>query len=79
MGIGAGLFLVAIGAVLTFAVNVTTNGFNLNTIGVILMIVGALGVVLDLIVFAPRRRTTVASVNAVPARRTVVEQRDTYV
>jgi hypothetical protein len=77
MGIGAGLFLVAIGAVLTFAVNVTTNGFNINTIGVILMIVGALGVVLDLIVFAPRRRTVVTSA-APTAQRTVVEQRETY-
>lgn len=77
MGIGAGLFLVALGAVLTFAVNVTARGFNINTIGVILMIVGALGVFIDLVIFAPRRRTAVAA--PVGARRTVVDERDTYV
>jgi Domain of unknown function (DUF6458) len=79
MGIGGGLFLVAVGAVLTFAVNVTTKGFNLNTIGIILMIVGAVGVLLDLAVFAPRRRTVATAVGQPAARRTVVEERDTYV
>jgi hypothetical protein len=77
MGIGVGLFLVALGAVLTFAINVTTSGFNVNTIGVILMIVGALGIALDLIIFAPRRRGVVATTGG--ARRTVVEERDSYV
>lgn len=49
MGIGASLFLIAIGAILAFAVTVTTEGFNLNTIGIILMVVGALGLVLSMI------------------------------
>ena len=40
MGIGVSLLLLAIGAILTFAVEVTTEGFNINTIGVILMVVG---------------------------------------
>jgi hypothetical protein len=80
MGIGAGLFLVAIGAVLTFAVHATVNGVNIQTIGVILMIVGVLGLVLDVAIFAPRRRTvpTTESVPVEPAgtsRRTVVEDR----
>jgi hypothetical protein len=80
MGIGAGLFLVAIGAVLTFAVNVTVNGMNIQTIGVILMIVGVLGLVLDLAIFAPRRRpvSTTERVPVEPAgtsHRTVVEDR----
>ena len=48
MGIGTSIFLFAIGAILAFAVNVTTTGFNLNTIGVILMIVGAVGILLSL-------------------------------
>jgi hypothetical protein len=80
MGIGAGLFLVAIGAVLTFAVNATVNGVNIQTIGVILMIVGVLGIILDLVIFAPRRRT-VSTTEGVPvepagtSRRTVVEDR----
>jgi hypothetical protein len=49
MGLGASLFLIAIGAILAFAVDVTTEGFNLNTIGIILMIVGALGLVISMI------------------------------
>jgi hypothetical protein len=57
MGIGVGLVLVAIGAVLTFAVNTAVSGVNLQTIGVILMIVGAVGVAIDLFIFAPRRRS----------------------
>jgi hypothetical protein len=81
MGIGAGLFLVAIGAVLTFAVNATVSGLNIQTIGVILMIVGVLGIILDLVIFAPRRRTvsTTQSVPVEPAgtRRTVVEDHNT--
>jgi Domain of unknown function (DUF6458) len=73
MGIGVGLFLIAAGAILTFAVHVTTTGFNLHTIGVILMAVGAIGVIVELAVFAPRRRTVVATTPT--ARRTVVEER----
>ena len=49
MGIGTSIFLIAVGAILDFAVKVNTNGFNINTIGLILMIVGAIGLVLSLI------------------------------
>jgi len=49
MGIGTSIFLIAVGAILDFAVNVNTNGFNINTIGLILMIVGAIGLLLSLI------------------------------
>ena len=59
MGIGVGLFLIAVGAVLTWAVNATVSGVDINTVGVILMIVEGLGILLDLIIFAPRRRTGV--------------------
>lgn len=61
MGIGTSLLLIAIGAVLKFAVTVTTSGFNINTIGVILMIVGGVGLVLSLLwmtVWADRTRRT---------------------
>jgi hypothetical protein len=66
MGIGVSLFLLALGAILAFAVEVTAEGFNINTIGVILMIVGALGLLLTLLFWsdsAPlgaRRRTVVS-------------------
>ena len=49
MTLGTSLLLIAIGAILRFAVTVTTKGFNIHTIGVILMIVGAVGLVLSLL------------------------------
>jgi hypothetical protein len=50
MGIGISLVFLAAGAILKFAVSVSnTNGVNVNNIGVILMIVGAIGIVLSLI------------------------------
>ena len=49
MGIGVSILLIAVGAVLAFAVHVSTSGFNLHTIGWILLIVGAIGVLLSLI------------------------------
>ena len=48
MGLGTSLFLFAVGAVLRFAVSVTTTGFNLHVIGVILMIVAAVGLLLSI-------------------------------
>jgi hypothetical protein len=53
VGIGASIFLFAVGAVLTWAVSVTTSGVNLHTIGVILMIVGAIGLLVSLFVWGP--------------------------
>jgi len=54
MRIGAGLLLIAVGAVLRFGIStVSTHGVAIHTIGDILMIVGVLGVVLWLVVSAP--------------------------
>jgi hypothetical protein len=49
MGISASLILIAAGAILKWAVTATTSGINLDTVGVVLMIVGAVGLVLSLI------------------------------
>ena len=49
MGISVSLILIAVGAILTWAVTATTNGIDLNVVGVILMIVGADGLVLSMI------------------------------
>lgn len=49
MGIGVSLLLVAAGAILVWAVNVTVSGLELHTIGWILLIVGAVGALLSLI------------------------------
>ena len=49
MGIGTSLFLLALGAILKFAVTASVSGIKLETVGVILMVAGALGLVLTLI------------------------------
>ncbi len=56
-GIGGSLFLVALGAILYWAVTVEGEGFNINTIGLILMIVGAVGLILTLLMTANAERT----------------------
>ncbi|MGH9305750.1 MAG: DUF6458 family protein, partial [Acidimicrobiales bacterium] len=48
MGIGSSIFLVAVGAILAFAVHITNHsGIDIQTIGWILIIVGAVGVLLS--------------------------------
>jgi hypothetical protein len=49
MGVGVSLLLIAGGAILAWAVNVTTSGFNVNTIGYILLVVGIIGLLLSLV------------------------------
>jgi Domain of unknown function (DUF6458) len=49
MGIGISLILIAAGAILAWAVDVSTSGFNLNTIGYILLVVGVVGALLSLV------------------------------
>jgi sulfite exporter TauE/SafE len=56
---GTSLFLIALGAILRFAVHVSTKGFNLHTVGIILMVVGLIGAVISLLwmtTWADRRR-----------------------
>ena len=65
MGIGVSVFLMAVGAVMTFALEASADGINLDTVGIILMIVGALGLLLSLLFWrdaapwASRDRTVV--------------------
>jgi beta-lactamase regulating signal transducer with metallopeptidase domain len=49
MGVGVSLLLIAGGAILAWAVNVTTTGVNVNTIGYILLVVGIIGLLLSLV------------------------------
>jgi hypothetical protein len=51
MGIGASVFLIAVGAILTFALDVSVSGLDLSTVGVILMIAGAIGLAASLLIF----------------------------
>ena len=65
MGIGASVFLMAVGAVLTFALEANLEGIDLDTVGIILMIAGAIGLLLSLVFWrdgapwAARDRTVV--------------------
>ena len=57
MGIGVSILLMAAGAIMTFAVEVdNTEGFNINTVGIILMIAGAIGLIVTLVIFGGHRR-----------------------
>jgi hypothetical protein len=49
MGLGVGIFLIAVGAILTFAVNDTSGAVNIDTVGWILMVVGLLSILLSLL------------------------------
>lgn len=49
MGLGTSILLIAIGAVLRFAVSVTTTGFSIHTVGVILMVAGFVGLLASML------------------------------
>jgi predicted membrane channel-forming protein YqfA (hemolysin III family) len=75
VGIGFSILLLVLGAVLTFAVDVSAEGFNLNTVGIILMVAGVIGLLLSLLFwssFSPYRRR---SVDTYPEERVVEERR----
>ena len=92
MGIGVSIFLIALGAILAFAVDVSTGGIDLNTIGVILMVVGVVGLAVTMLIlnggsgggwYGGGRRTTVVEdayideVDPAPvSRRRVTRRRD---
>ena len=69
MGIGTSLFLIAVGAILYFAVNADVSGVEISTIGIILMVIGVVGLLISLFMFNSARRDTT---------RTVVRDRDVY-
>lgn len=71
MGIGVSIFLLALGAILAFAVTATVAGIQLQTVGVILMAVGAVGLLISLLwltVLSDRRRGTAPGADGVPDR-----------
>ena len=70
MGIGTSLFLIAVGAILYFAVNADISGLEISTIGLILMIVGVIGLLISLFFLSSARRGH--------TERTVVRDREPY-
>jgi uncharacterized membrane protein HdeD (DUF308 family) len=57
MGIGAGIVLIVIGAILLFALNIDMPFVSDDTLGIILIVAGALALVLALVLQAQRSRT----------------------
>ncbi|MGY1600875.1 DUF6458 family protein [Geodermatophilus sp. SYSU D00815] len=74
MRLGTAIVLLALGAILTFAIEVQVSGVNLDVVGWILMAVGVLGIVLELAVWGPRRRVTRTDAYARPGRSTTVRE-----
>ena len=72
MGIGTSIFLIAVGAILKFAVTASVAGIKLQTVGVILMVVGGIGLLVSLIFLTRADRGTVV-------HRDRVVERDPYV
>lgn len=56
MGIGTSIFLIALGAILKFAVTASVAGIKLETVGVILMVAGVIGLIVSLFMLSAARR-----------------------
>ena len=81
MRLGTAIVLIALGAILAFAVNVQLSGFDLRTVGWILMVVGAIGLVLEVAIWGPRQRRRVVQTDAygqpvggAPVQRTTTDE-----
>ena len=68
MGIGTSIFLIAIGAILYFAVNADISGLEISTVGLILMIVGIIGLLISLFYTSMATRRGAAPVDRPVAR-----------
>jgi len=84
-GIGAGLFLIALGAILTYAITADLSWVRLDVVGVVLMLVGAASLVLGLVIYNNRRHGTVITQRRVidehgdtPEETEFIEERRTY-
>ncbi len=79
MGIGTSIFLIALGAILKYGVTANVSGIDLDVVGIVLMVCGAIGLLLSLFwmtVWADRRRRdpVLADDAAVVRERRVVER-----
>ena len=75
MGVGTSLFLIALGAICYWALDFDIAGIDIDAIGVILMVIGAIGLVLSLLFwssFSPRRRRETVVERPVETRREVL-------
>ncbi len=74
MGIGASIFMLAVGAIIAFALNVHVGWLDLSIVGWVLMLAGAVGLIMTLTIFGSRRRTVVTQTPPPPGERRVVDQ-----
>jgi hypothetical protein len=79
MSIGLGIFLFVVGAILTFAVNVTVDWINLDLIGYLLMGAGVVITIIGIALLARSRRAVTTERTVSPAGETVVAERSTKV
>jgi Domain of unknown function (DUF6458) len=85
MGIGASVFLIAAGAIITFALDVTVGWLDLDVVGWVLMVAGVIGLIVTLTIWSGRRRSVVTSeptattptTTTVERERPMVEERRT--
>lgn len=73
MSIGSSLAVVAIGAILSFATHMRTHGFSVIAVGVVLMVVGIAGMLMQIAALHKQRMLTAARATQVP--RSVVVRR----
>jgi hypothetical protein len=64
MGIGASIFMLAVGAIITFAFNIRVGWLDLDVVGWVLMAAGAVGLLVTLVMF--NRRRTIVTTNTTP-------------
>ncbi len=72
MGIGVSVFLLALGAILAFAVEASISGLDINVVGFILMVAGAIGLLTTMLIFGRRDRGVGVE------ERVVTRERDVY-
>lgn len=65
MSLGTGIVLLVIGAILAFALNVQVDWIDLHLVGYILMIAGAVGIILGIVLLSRRRRSVATTRTAV--------------
>jgi dipeptide/tripeptide permease len=75
VGIGGSIFLIAVGAILAFAVKASVGFISIQVVGWVLMAAGVVGMILTLWLWNSRRRTVVTSREVpLPEQRRVVEE-----
>lgn len=75
MGIGASIFMLAVGAIITFAFNIRVGWLDLDIVGWVLMAAGAIGLIMTLAIFN-RRRTTVVQDRPTTTERVIDDRYD---